>query len=494
VALRILDSFSRRKLDFEPLVPGKVGIYLCGPTVQNSPHIGHGRSAIAFDVVRRYLQWTGITVQFVRNVTDIDDKIIARAAERGEDPKALAERYADEYNRAMAALNVLPPTVEPRVTQHIPQIISLIEKLIAKGKAYASGGDVYFSVASFPPYGKLKGQSIDELQAGARVEVGEKKMDPLDFALWKAEKPGEPSWESPWGKGRPGWHIECSAMVIEHMGDRFDIHGGGMDLIFPHHENEIAQSQAACGDGTFARYWMHNGFVNFGGEKMSKSLGNVFLIADLATRFDGESLRFYLAQHHYRSPINFEVAETSAGPVFPSLEEAERRLDYFYTTLARLDDDLGANTAIENGPVVPEADRLIPAFREGMDDDFNTTVAFRELGEAATTANRLLDDPKAAVKDVRRRSLQRLARDLRSAGGALGFFERPPSQFLHARRTRLAAQRGIVPADVDARLVEREQARKAKDFARADAIRAELREKGIVVMDTPRGADWRINE
>ncbi len=493
--LRILDSFTRRKVDFEPLVPGKVGIYLCGPTVQNSAHIGHGRSAIAFDVVRRYLAWTGLQITFVRNVTDIDDKIIARAAERGEDPRALAERYAAEYNRGMAALHVLPPDVEPRVTSHIEQIVALIAKLIDRGMAYPANGDVYFAVASFPAYGRLSGQSIDELQAGARVDVGEQKKSPLDFALWKAEKPGEPSWPSPWGKGRPGWHIECSAMVLEHLGTTFDIHGGGKDLIFPHHENEIAQSQGACGDGTFARYWMHNGFVNFGGEKMSKSIGNVFLIEDLVKRFDGESIRFYMVQNHYRSPINFEVTESDGVVSFPSLDEAEKRLDYFYSTLARLDDFLGVRTDVDAGPVVPEAERLIPAFKAGMDDDFNTAVAVAELGEAAKAANRLLDDPKSAAKDVRRRSLARLAKDLRSAAGALGLLGRAPVDFLHGRRARLAAQRGIVPADVDAKLREREEARKAKDFARADAIRRELRDKGIEVMDKPGGAaDWRISE
>ncbi len=494
VPLRLFDSFSRRKVDFVPITPGKVGMYLCGPTVQAAAHVGHARSAIAFDVVRRYLAWSGYQVTFVRNVTDIDDKIIKKAAERGVSTAEHAREFGDAYRADMLGVGNLAPDIEPYVTQSIDDIIALIERLIAATKAYPADGDVYYSVASFADYGALSGQPIDALLSGARVEPGEQKRNPLDFALWKAAKPGEPSWPSPWGPGRPGWHIECSAMALRHLGESFDIHGGGKDLVFPHHENEIAQSQGALGAGSFARHWMHNGFVNFNDEKMSKSLGNVFLVADMRKRYDGEAIRFFMVQTPYRSPINFEVFEKDGRAVFPGIEEAERRLDYFYTTLLRIDDFLGGKPAGE-GPVVPEAERLIPAVRAAMDDDFNTAIAVAELGEAARAANKLLDDGGAVPKDVRRRSLERFARDLRDAGqGALGLLAQEPRAFLHARRARLCALRGLDPASIDGKLVERDAARKGKDFARADAVRSELRTLGIEVMDTPRGADWRISE
>jgi cysteinyl-tRNA synthetase len=493
--IRLFESFQKRKVELVPVVPGKIGMYLCGPTVQAAPHIGHARSAVAFDVVRRYLAWSGFEVTFVRNVTDIDDKIIRKAAERGVSTEQHAREFTAAYQEEMLAVGNLPPSVEPRVTETIPEIVAFIARLVDAGKAYPVGGDVYYSVESFADYGALSGQSIDELRSGARVEVGEHKRNPLDFALWKAAKPGEPHWPSPWGEGRPGWHIECSAMILSTLGARFDIHGGGKDLVFPHHENEIAQSVGALGPGSFARYWMHNGFVNFNDEKMSKSVGNVFLVSDLRKRFDGETIRFHMVQTHYRSPINFEVVDKDDTVGFPGLEEAERRLDYFYSTLLRLDDFLGGRVAPEDGPVVPEAERLVPAVRAAMDDDFNTAIVVAELGEAARVANKLLDDPKAAPKDVRRRSLARLAHDLRDAGsGALGLLEREPRAFLHARRARLAAVRGIDPAVVADRLGERDAARKAKDFPRADALRGELRALGIEIMDTPRGADWRIND
>src|SRR5215470_16075672 len=372
--IRLFDSYQKRKVDFVPIAPGKATIYLCGPTVQAAPHIGHARSAIAFDVVRRFLRWSGFDVTFVRNVTDIDDKIIRKANERGIPAAEHAREFAEVYRRDMLSVGNLPPDVEPHVTETVPRIVSFIERLIAAGKAYAADGDVYYSVESFPAYGALSGQSIDELRAGARVEVGEQKRNPLDFALWKAAKPGEPKWPSPWGEGRPGWHIECSAMILDTLGERFDIHGGGKDLVFPHHENEIAQSVGALGPGTFARYWMHNGFVNLNEEKMSKSVGNVFLVSDMTRRYDGESIRLYMLQTHYRSPINFEVVETDGRVSFPNLDEAERRLDYFYSTLARIDDFLGARTDVEPGAVVPEAERLVPAVRAAMEDDFNTAV------------------------------------------------------------------------------------------------------------------------
>ena len=492
-SVRLYDSFRRQKVAFEPVVPGQVSMYLCGPTTYDAAHIGHAYSAISFDMIRRSLMWLGWKVRFVRNITDVDDKIIKRAGERGEPPAQLAARYADEYNRDMASFGVLPPDVEPRVTQHVADIIALIEKLVARGKAYAAGGDVYFAVESFPPYGRLSGQSIDELRAGARVEVDERKRSPVDFALWKAAKPGEPQWDSPWGPGRPGWHIECSAMVEAHLGRVFDIHGGGKDLVFPHHENEIAQSQGAFGEGTFARYWMHNGFLNLG-EKMSRSLGNVLSCPDVAAAAGPEALRLFVVSHHYRSPTNFEVARDGDRVVFRDLEAADRRLDYFYTTLRRIDEFVTAGGDGGAGEVVPEAEALVPAAREALGDDFNSPVVVAALGEAARAANKLLDEGKGVAKPVRRRSLARLGRDLREVGGALGVLGSEPAAFLRARRERLAARRGIDAGEVEGLLAERTAARGQKDFARADEIRAELTGRGVEVLDTAGGVDWKILE
>ena len=491
--VRLHDSFRKQKVPLETIEPGAVSMYLCGPTTYDAAHIGHAYSAICFDVIRRSLAWLGYKVRFVRNVTDVDDKIIARANQTGEPALDLSARYAEDYNRDMACFGVLPPDVEPLVSTHIPDIVALIERLIERGMAYAAGGDVYYQVDRFAAYGRLSGQSIEELRSGARVEVDERKRSPVDFALWKAAKPGEPSWHSPWGAGRPGWHIECSAMVVRHLGETFDIHGGGKDLIFPHHENEIAQSQGAYGEGSFARYWMHNGFLNFAGEKMSKSLGNVFSCPQVASASGPEALRMFVVSHHYRSPVNFEVATEDGRPVFRDLDAADRRLDYFYTTLRRLGELEGA--AADDGEVVPEARALVPAVIEALTDDFNTPVVVAALGEAARAANKLLDEGKGIAKAVRRRSLARLARDLRDvARGALGLLASEPAQFLASRRERLAARRGIDGDEVERLLGERAQARANRDFTRADAIRGTLQGWGVEVLDTPRGADWRVAE
>jgi cysteinyl-tRNA synthetase len=405
----------------------------------------------------------------------------------------------------MARFGVEPPDVEPKVSTHIAEIIAVIEKLIGSGNAYPIDGDVYFSVESFPPYGKLSGMSLEDLRAGERVAVDERKRAPADFALWKAAKPGEPSWPSPWGSGRPGWHIECSAMVVTHLGETFDLHGGGKDLIFPHHENEIAQSQGAYGAHTFARYWLHNGFVNFGGEKMSKSLGNVFGCDQIADAVGGEPLRFFFVKHHYRTGLDFEVDELRGpdgavtGVRFRTLEAADRELEYFYKALDAIDKAVVAAGDGGLGPVLPEAERLVDTAAEALADDFNTPVVMAALYEAATLGNRLVaegkgPDGKPVEKGLRRRPIVRLGRDLRTVGAALGILLDTPGRYLRARRNRLVRWRGVDVERVEQLLAERTAARAAKDFARGDAIRSELTGMGIELHDSPQGTDWSVRD
>ena len=482
------DSLRRARVPFEPLEAGRVGMYVCGPTTYAPAHVGHAYSAIAFDTIRRGLRFLGWDVRYVRNVTDIDDKVIKRAHEVGEDPLAMSARYAAEYNRDMARFNVLAPDVEPKVTEHIPQIVALVERLVANGHAYVVDGDVYYEVAKFPPYGRLSNQTPDELHAGARVEIDERKRAPEDFALWKSAKPGEPSWDSPWGKGRPGWHIECSAMTVTHLGATFDIHAGGMDLMFPHHENEIAQSQGDTGPNTFARYWMHNGFLTVDGKKMSKSLGNVIGCDEVFDAVGGEAMRFYCVASQYRARIDFDLVKIAGGSRrYPGLEAADRDLAYFYETLAKIDalGDPGA------GAVAKEAEQLVPAARAALADDFNTPVVVAAMHKAAQLANKLLDE-KGGDKALRKRSLARIAKELRAVGDAIGVLVQVPAAYLAARRDRLVYQRAIDVAAVERKLADRAAARAAKDYARGDAIRDELRAMKIEVLDTPGGTDWRV--
>jgi cysteinyl-tRNA synthetase len=510
---RLYDSMRRQKVPFEPLVAGKIGMYVCGPTTYAPAHIGHAYSAIAFDTVRRSLEFLGWDVTYVRNVTDIDDKIIKRANETNQDPFAMSAGFAADYNRDMARFNVRPPTLEPKVTGHIKEIIAIVERLIANGKAYAvgpgsqsesgslhSGGDVYYEVETFPPYGRLSGQTLDQLKEGARIDVDARKRNPADFALWKSAKPGEPSWESPWGKGRPGWHIECSAMTVTHLGATFDIHAGGKDLIFPHHENEIAQSQGADGEGTFARYWLHNGFLNFEGVKMSKSLGNVFNADQIAEAVGGEALRYFCVRHHYRSPVDFDVQQTDAGIRFYSLEAADRELAKFYDTLKKVDDFVADGGDGGDGKVMPEAEKLVPEAKEALADDFNAPVVIASLHAALTLANKLLESGKGMDKDVRRRTLARLGKDMRTVGAAIGVFTQAPGAYLTERRDRLVRIKGIDVALVEAKIAERTAARAAKDFKRGDEIRdVELKQMGVALHDVKRadgssGTDWSVQD
>jgi len=484
---RIYDTREKKKVELTPREPGKVGIYVCGVTVYDLCHVGHARTLVAFDVIVRHLRRRGLEVCLVRNITDVDDKIIRKANAEGKSAAEVANFYADAMSTDMAALGISPPDVEPKATEHIAEDLDVIKRLEAKGLAYAAEGDVYYSVAGFSRYGGLSGQSVDDLQAGARIEVGEHKRSPLDFTLWKGAKPGEPFWDSPWGPGRPGWHIECSAMAHRYLGDSFDIHGGGSDLIFPHHENEIAQSEGAF--GSFARHWMHSGMVNFGGEKMSKSLGNVVTIRRVAETHDLEALRLLLISVHYRSPANFTIARDGEGQsVYPDLDEAEARLDYFYRTLERLDAFLAPVKLAD--PISPS--KLAEEAGAAMDDDFNTAAAIGHLYDAFVLANKLLDDPKAMPKPQRQQTLAAIARDAREIGVTLGIMRRKPDEFLLGRRDRLCVRRKIDRAIVEARLADRTAARAGKDFKLADEIRAELRDKGVELMDTTAGTNWRV--
>ena len=463
--LRIYNSLSRRKEDFAPIEPGRVRMYVCGMTVYDYCHVGHARVLVVFDAVARWLRASGLALTYVRNITDIDDKIIRRAVENGETVRELTARFIALMHEDAAALGVEPPDFEPRATEFIPQMLGLIGKLESRGLAYrAEDGDVNFAVRAFPGYGKLSGKSLDDLRAGERVAVADAKRDPLDFVLWKAAKDDEPDevkWASPYGAGRPGWHIECSAMSTALLGQTLDIHGGGADLQFPHHENEIAQSEGAFGC-TFARVWMHNGFVRVDDEKMSKSLGNFFTIREVLRKFDAEVVRIFILRAHYRSPLNYSDAH---------LEDARLSLLRLYNALAERD-------ASEAGAAIDWSSPWASRFREAMDDDFNTPVALSVLFEMATELNR---GGSAA-----------LARELRALASVLGLLGRDPEA---ARRSGLhgsdAASGALDDARVQRMIDERVQAKRNKDYARADAIRAELLAGGIVLEDTPAGTVWR---
>ena len=457
--MQIYNTMTRKKEELVPLVPGQISMYACGPTVYNYFHIGNARPFIVFDTLRRYLEYRGYNVRFVQNFTDIDDKMIRRANEEGTTVKELGERFIEEYYHDADALGVRRASVNPRATEHIGEIIQLVSSLIEKGNAYATPeGDVYFSVRSFSGYGKLSGQNIDDLENGARVDPDEAKRDPLDFALWKAEKPGEPSWDSPWGKGRPGWHIECSAMSMSILGETFDIHGGGQDLIFPHHENEIAQSEAATGH-PFARYWMHNGYINVDNQKMSKSLNNFFTVRDIAKEFDLEAVRMFMLGVQYRNPVNFSR---------DLILQAQAALERLRTAKERLGEaKLTPAETAEDAAFLAQLADFKARFNEAMDDDLNTADAIGVLFEFARAANTFVTVArgKAAIE----------------AGKALfGELTGVLGLLAHDRAEAF-------PAEASALLEERQSARKAKNFARADEIRDALKEMGFTVEDTANG-------
>lgn len=456
--LKIYNTLKREKEEFKPINPNQVGMYVCGVTVYDLCHFGHGRTFVSFDVIARYLRYSGYNLRYVRNITDVDDKIIKRALENNETCDQLVDRMIAEMHKDFDALNILRPDVEPRATKHIPEIIAMVEKLIANGHAYvAADGDVMFDVESFPQYGALSRQNLDQLQAGARVEIKSVKKNPMDFVLWKMSKENEPSWDSPWGKGRPGWHIECSAMNSKELGEHFDIHGGGSDLMFPHHENEIAQSCCAH-HGDYVNYWLHTGMLTIDKEKMSKSLGNFFSIRYMLDLYDAESLRYFFLTAHYRSLLDYSI---------DNLNLARSALERLYTALRGC--DLSVNAA--------GGEQYIEAFKTAMDDDFNTPGALAVLFEMAREINKLKteDAEKANALAVR----------LKELASVLGLLEQDPEAFLQGDANNDEV------AEIEALIKQRNEAKAAKNWAVADEVRDKLKAMNIVLEDTPNGTTWR---
>ena len=485
MSLRVYNTLSAGKEEFVPTEPGKVRMYVCGVTVYDHCHIGHARANVVFDAIYRYLRYAGYDVTYVRNYTDIDDKIINRALKEGVPFNAISERFIAEFDHDMARLGLELPTHQPKATEHIGEIIDIVKTLIDRGVAYQAGGDVYFCVEKFDGYLKLSKRNLEEMQAGARIEVDERKRHPMDFALWKEAKPGEPFWDSPWGQGRPGWHIECSAMSMKYLGTTFDIHGGGKDLIFPHHENEIAQSEAATGR-PFVKYWLHNGFVNINAEKMSKSLGNFFTIKEVLDKYDSEVLRFFLLSAHYRSPIDFSDQ---------NLTEAEAGMERIYKALSGIDEALAGapagSAAEKDGELAEKVASFAERFREAMDDDFNTALAVGNVFDLVRSVNRVIAE--GAGRAEANRALLSAARDgIRSMGEVLGIFTSEPAAYFERITGRKVAELAVSPEEIERLIEERAAARKAKDFKRSDEIRDTLLAKGIVLLDGPQGTSWKV--
>ncbi|MCI0469672.1 MAG: cysteine--tRNA ligase [Nitrospirae bacterium] len=478
--MRIYNTLTAEKEDFVPLNKGRVDMYVCGVTVYDNCHIGHARSAIVFDVIQRYLRYKGFNVRFIRNFTDIDDKIINRAKKEGISWDEVARKYTEGFYNDMDSLGVARPDIEPRATEHIKEMIEIVKGLIDKGYAYERDGSVYYEVNKFSEYGKLSKRDKEDMIAGARVEVDERKKDPMDFALWKASKEGEPWWESPWGRGRPGWHIECTAMSIKHLGETFDIHGGGADLIFPHHENEIAQSEAYTGK-TFARYWVHNGFITIDKEKMSKSLGNFFTIREILDKFDAEVIRLFLLSSHYRSPIEFSEEQ---------LRDSEAAIDRYYSTLNRMEEfePQGAHGTKGMEGLKNILDSFKGRFEEAMNDDFNTAQALGYIFELIKETNRFLDLNPSGDEAVL--LLSKAKESLMDAGAVLNIFNRTYRQW----NIDLLKVKGIAltDADIEKKIHDRQAARQNKDWTKADAVRKELEEKGIILEDKKQGTGWKV--
>ena len=489
MALHIYNTLTRRKELFQPLNPPKVGMYVCGVTVYDYCHLGHARALINFDVIYRYLTTKGFEVTYVRNYTDVDDKIIKRAEEEGIAWNELAEKYIRAFNEDMEALKLEKPTCQPKATEHIGEILKIVEALVEKGCAYkagadpAWGADIFYSVRKKSDYGKLSGKKIDELESGARVEIHEAKNDPLDFALWKASKPGEPLWKSPWGDGRPGWHIECSAMSIKYLGVSFDIHGGGRDLAFPHHENEIAQSEAYSGK-PFARYWIHNGFVNINAEKMSKSLGNFLTIRDLLKEYHEEVIRLFILSAHYRSPLDYTEK---------NMQSARQSLNRWYVTMARIRGHCGkekkAKLKPDEAKLAERVSRLYADFEEAMDDDFNTARVNGLLFDLMREWNKALDSEKTVCSSICHLFVDTVAR----MSEVLGVFGSDPETYLAFERGQVLKKADLAPEEIERKIQARNEARKNRKWEEADEIRKELTEAGVQLKDNPDGTTtWSV--
>ncbi|GLT77137.1 hypothetical protein SLA2020_487490 [Shorea laevis] len=484
--LWLYNTMTRRKDLFKPRVNGKVGMYVCGVTAYDLSHIGHARVYVTFDVLYRYLMHLGYEVCYVRNFTDVDDKIIARANELGEDSISLSRRYCEEFHQDMVHLCCLPPSVEPRVSDHMPQIIDMIKQILDNGYAYRIDGDVFFSVDKFPKYGRLSGRKLEDNRAGERVAVDSRKKNPADFALWKSAKEGEPFWQSPWGPGRPGWHIECSAMSAAYLGYSFDIHGGGMDLVFPHHENEIAQSCAACNQSNVS-YWIHNGFVTVDSEKMSKSLGNFFTIRQVIDLYHPLALRLFLMGTHYRSPINYSVVQ---------LESASERIFYIYQTLHDCELVLSQHSAGHQKDFIPPdtlngIKKFHDDFLASMSDDLHTPVVLAAFSDPLKTINDLLHTRKGKKQAMRIESLTALEKIIREVLVVLGLMPTSYSEVLHQLREKALKRARLTEDQILQKIEERTAARKNKDYEKSDEIRKDLAAIGIALMDTPEGTSWR---
>lgn len=487
MGLRIYNSMTGQKEEFIPRTPGKAGIYWCGLTVYDRIHIGHTMAFIALDIIYRYLTYKGFEVTAVRNHTDIDDKIIKRGNEKGVDPLKLAEDNIKLLEEDCAKLKLLKPTIEPRATKHIPEMIKMITVLIEKGHAYVVDGDVYYKVRSFKEYGKLSKKNIEELEVGARIAIDERKKDALDFALWKASKPGEPKWVSPWGEGRPGWHIECSCMAQKYLGETFDIHGGGRDLIFPHHENEIAQSEGA-NEKPFAKYWVHNGLLNLDKEKMSKSLGNIITTNELLKKYPAEVIRFFILSAHYRSPIHFSEK---------LLKQAIVALERLYETRESINEKLKSDTVggeiTEEGSVVIEVTETFrDKFIEAMDDDFNTAQALGHLFELIRNLNRWINTKEFKLTEESKKHLLRIDNLIRECGGIIGLLQNEPAEILRELKVSSLPFLEITEDEINSAIANRDDARRKKDFKVADEIRSRLLKRYILLEDKPGGTFWKI--
>ncbi|MFW6050570.1 MAG: cysteine--tRNA ligase [Myxococcota bacterium] len=498
MALRLHNTLTGEKEPLETRDPGHVRLYICGPTVYDYAHLGHARCYVVYDVLVRHLRASGWQVTYVRNFTDVDDKILNRAAEAGEDPAALAARFAQAYTEDMHRLGNLDPDEEPKVSDHMRSIIGLVERLLERGHAYRVNGDVYFHVPSFPGYGKLSHRKLEDLAAGASGRTSEedakKKKHPADFALWKSTRGGEPGFDSPWGRGRPGWHIECSAMSMQYLGETFDLHGGGLDLVFPHHENEIAQSEAATG-APFVRLWMHNGFVEVDKQKMSKSLGNFFTARSVFERVEPEAVRYVMLTMHYRAPLNLDWSLDDEGNVlgFPQFQEGERRLEYLYGTRRRLESMPDKRIVDRDAPVPPDIAELRGRLREALDDDLNMPVALARVNEFLRAVNELCDGATGKKGKAPRRAVEAARDGFAAVAEVLGIGQQEPHTILGRIRDRRARERGVEPEQVEARIRDRTEARQRKDFAAADGIRDELARLGVELHDGPEGTTWTVH-